>query len=512
MFAASARRRSCFPLPRSASVFSQDFHLTLLGSSTSALFSFSKTFDAPCKAFVFNLLRTLGPSLLTPWRLENPRNPRAFNRFRTLGKTIGVAVGLSSQKLPNQKPGSSSPIVPPCPEPSGRRAKGRASRQFQPYSFAAFRRSTISAMCSACGRVISPSAIIPLSAIASALRADSVVCQPISSQPISGVPGERSVPNSTFSGYHSSQYRSTRLSSRVGTSQVCSEKSVYTFGFISSSATAFVYGPAPPCSSTNFVLRSAGSSSTDSSSSGFAPASWKYPPQPYPVWTCTAMPSRPASAATYRNRKSSSVLYSFAGGAPRPIHRAKISAARGFSAGSKSSARKYAASNFTATAPAFRWLSSVGVTICARYSSSIAGGVLFPCAFTYSAKRAPSRAKKIARSGVVAASALLFRGKRSASSNGTQRNRGGVSPRPIATRFASSVSIPSRSSTHAGYFSPCSRRMRSFAASNSRTCSGARSSYRYPKSFFQASRYAGLYSRDVSVGSVGSSGSQGSAS
>src|SRR5205085_9474864 len=69
----------------------------------------------------------------------------------------------------------------------------------------ALSRITMRAISSALARVISPSFIIPVSAIANASRADVVVCQPISSQSIRADPGDRSVPNSTFSGYHSNQ-------------------------------------------------------------------------------------------------------------------------------------------------------------------------------------------------------------------------------------------------------------------------------------------------------------------
>jgi hypothetical protein len=58
-----------------------------------------------------------------------------------------------------------------------------------PYSFAALSCKTIWASSSARSRVISPSCIIPVKAIARASRADCVVCQPISSQLISGVFG-----------------------------------------------------------------------------------------------------------------------------------------------------------------------------------------------------------------------------------------------------------------------------------------------------------------------------------
>src|SRR5689334_5960261 len=145
----------------------------------------------------------------------------------------------------------------------------------QPYNRSAFSRITIRAISSARGRVISPSFIIPVSAIANASRADVVVCQPISSQSIGGDPGDRSVPNNTFSGYHSSQYRMLVLNSRVGRSHVCSEKSMKTFGFMSNAAIDWENGPAPPCNNTNLVPRNVASSSTGSSSSGFAPASSK---------------------------------------------------------------------------------------------------------------------------------------------------------------------------------------------------------------------------------------------
>src|ERR1051326_6958910 len=94
-----------------------------------------------------------------------------------------------------------------------------------PYSFAALSWSTIWASSRARSRVISPSSIMPVSAIASASRPEWLVCQPISSQLISGVLGYRSVPNRVFSGYHSRKSRSTSLSFRVEISHVCSEKS-----------------------------------------------------------------------------------------------------------------------------------------------------------------------------------------------------------------------------------------------------------------------------------------------
>ncbi len=58
-----------------------------------------------------------------------------------------------------------------------------------PYSLAALSCSAIWASSSARSRVISPSCIMPVSAMARASRADCVVCQPISSQLISGVLG-----------------------------------------------------------------------------------------------------------------------------------------------------------------------------------------------------------------------------------------------------------------------------------------------------------------------------------
>ena len=90
--------------------------------------------------------------------------------------------------------------------------------------------------------------------------------------PAGGAPGARSVPYSTFSGYHSSHSRMTMLSGRAGSNASCSEKSAYTFGFDRRTATSCVYGPAPPCNRTKVVLRREGSSRIDSSSIGRAPA------------------------------------------------------------------------------------------------------------------------------------------------------------------------------------------------------------------------------------------------
>ena len=104
------------------------------------------------------------------------------------------------------------------------------------------------------------------------------------------------------------------------------------------------------------------------------------------------------------------------------------------------------------------------------------------------------------------------RGDIKASSNGTQRNRGGFNPRPIAMRFASMYSIPNRSSTHEGKLSPCSRMTFSRAAINSLTCSGARSSYLYPYKARHASRNCGLSVRVANVSAPPSMMSQGSAS
>src|SRR5205085_4071764 len=121
------------------------------------------------------------------------------------------------------------------------------------------------------------SCIMPVSASVKAQRLTSVACQPISSHPISGIGV------SGFSGYHSSQSRMLAASARTSYSQVCSEKSAYTLGLLSKKPVTCVYG-GPPWTNTNFVLCNGGSLITASSSTGFAPLSLKYPPQPAHVW------------------------------------------------------------------------------------------------------------------------------------------------------------------------------------------------------------------------------------
>ena len=54
----------------------------------------------------------------------------------------------------------------------------------------------------------------------------------------------------------------------------------------------------------------------------------------------------------------------------------------------------------------------------------------------------------------ISLAASLLKGNSSASTNDTQRKRGAFKPRPIATRLANIVSIPSWSRTHVGNFRP----------------------------------------------------------
>ncbi len=70
------------------------------------------------------------------------------------------------------------------------------------------------AISAARSREISPSCIMPVSAMPSACRAVDAASQPPSSQFDSGGPGDASVPNSTFSGYISSQARIISASAR----------------------------------------------------------------------------------------------------------------------------------------------------------------------------------------------------------------------------------------------------------------------------------------------------------
>ena len=85
------------------------------------------------------------------------------------------------------------------------------------------------------------------------------------------------------------------------------------------------------------------------------------------------------------------------------------------SAASKASERRYAASNFSATAPPCLCRSSVGVTTRARYPASVAGIALSPASARYRARSLSSSAKKALRSEFFAASSELSSGKISAS-------------------------------------------------------------------------------------------------
>ena len=94
-----------------------------------------------------------------------------------------------------------------------------------PYNLDALPRSTIVAISSARCRLISPSRIIPVSAIARACLAVFVPIQAASSQPASGPPPKASVPKRTFSGNWVTRDRNTGASVAGELINVVREKS-----------------------------------------------------------------------------------------------------------------------------------------------------------------------------------------------------------------------------------------------------------------------------------------------